>query len=271
MRKQIAYIVAFLLTVFSFPLSAQEKADGEGEKAFDPKETIFEHLLDGYGWELPFSHEHKIPLPVIVRDYKGDWKIFGSHRLEHGQTYEGVYVAQDGPNKGKGESVDDRGNRYRPIDLSITKNVLALIIAAFICGWCVLSVAHWYRKKRFKAPKKGVGAIEFLIEFVYTGVIKSTLGDKAPRFAPYLLTVFFFILLMNLLGLIVIFPGGVVVEVPVTYHALDRGVRNIYQTGGFDGAFVCQHDGRAYDYIVAYIAHFHFWSNERQLGRGPHR
>ena len=66
MRKQIAYIVAFLLTVFSFPLSAQEKADGEGEKAFDPKETIFEHLLDGYGWELPFSHEHKIPLPVIV-------------------------------------------------------------------------------------------------------------------------------------------------------------------------------------------------------------
>ena len=208
MRKQIAYIVAFLLTVFSFPLSAQEKADGEGEKAFDPKETIFEHLLDGYGWELPFSHEHKIPLPVIVRDYKGDWKIFGSHRLEHGQTYEGFYVAQDGPNKGKVESVDDRGNRYRPLDLSITKNVLALIIAAFICGWCVLSVAHWYRKKRFKAPKKGVGAIEFLIEFVYTGVIKSTLGDKAPRFAPYLLTVFFFILLMNLLGLIVIFPGG---------------------------------------------------------------
>ncbi len=34
------------------------------------------------------------------------------------------------------------------------------------------------------------------------------MGDKAPRFAPYLLTVFFFILLMNLLGLIVIFPGG---------------------------------------------------------------
>lgn len=52
----------------------------------------------------------------------------------------------------------------------------------------------------------------------------------------------------------------VVVEVPVTYHALDRGVRDIYQTGGFDGAFVCQYDGRAYDYIVAYIAHFHFWS-----------
>ena len=108
----------------------------------------------------------------------------------------------------KVESVDAQGNRYRPLDLSITKNVLALFIAAFVCAWCVLSVARWYKRKRYKAPRKGVGAIEFLIEFIYTGVIKSTLGDKAPRFAPYLLTAFFFILLMNLLGLIVIFPGG---------------------------------------------------------------
>ncbi len=208
MRKQIAYIVAFLLMAFSFNLSAQETSGTEEEKAFNPKETIFKHLLDEYSWELPFSHEHKISLPVIVRDYKGDWKVFWSSRLEHGQQYEGFYIAQDGPNKGKVESVDDQGNRYRPLDLSITKNVLALIIAALLCLWCVLSVARWYKKKHYKAPRKGVGAIEFLIEFIYTGVIKSTLGDKAPRFAPYLLTIFFFILLMNLLGLIVIFPGG---------------------------------------------------------------
>lgn len=157
MRKQIAYIVAFLLTVFSFPLSAQRKADGEGERPLTRKRQFLSTCSMAMVGNILSLHEHKIPLPVIVRDYKGDWKIFGSHRLEHGQTYEGFYVAQDGPNKGKVESVDDRGNRYRPLDLSITKNVLALIIAAFICGWCVLSVAHWYRKKRFKAPKKGVG------------------------------------------------------------------------------------------------------------------
>ena len=189
MRKQIAYIVTFLLMAFSFNVSAQEKSDAEGEKAFNPKEAIFEHLLDGYGWELPFSHEHRIPLPVIVRDYKGDWQVFLSSRLGHGQQYKGFYIAQEGPNKGKVESVDDQGNRYRPLDLSITKNVLALFIAAFVCAWCVLSVARWYKRKRYKAPRKGVGAIEF-------------------RFAPYLLTAFVFILLMNLLGLIVIFPGG---------------------------------------------------------------
>ena len=63
-------------------------------------------------------------------------------------------------------------------------------------------------KKEYKAPRKFTGAIEALIEFIYQGVVKPTLGDRAPRFAPYLMTVFFFILVMNLLGLVVIFPGG---------------------------------------------------------------
>ena len=44
--------------------------------------------------------------------------------------------------------------------------------------------------------------------FIYDSVIKSTLKDRASKFAPYLLTVFFFIFLMNLMGLMVIFPGG---------------------------------------------------------------
>ena len=65
-----------------------------------------------------------------------------------------------------------------------------------------------FKKDGYKASRKGVGAVEFVIEYIYNGVIKSTLGDKAPKFAPYLLTIFFFILVMNLLGLIVIFPGG---------------------------------------------------------------
>ena len=53
-----------------------------------------------------------------------------------------------------------------------------------------------------------MGFVELVIDYIYKGVIQATLGDKAPKFAPYLLTAFFFILVMNLLGLIVIFPGG---------------------------------------------------------------
>ncbi len=71
-----------------------------------------------------------------------------------------------------------------------------------------MSVARWHRRMGHKAPRKFVGALESLITFIYDGVIKPTLGAKALKFAPYLLTVFFFILYMNLLGLIVVFPGG---------------------------------------------------------------
>ncbi|MDE5840146.1 MAG: F0F1 ATP synthase subunit A [Muribaculaceae bacterium] len=72
----------------------------------------------------------------------------------------------------------------------------------------VMGLVRFYTRKGFKAPRKGMGFLELCVDFIYTGVIKSTLGDKAPKFAPYLLTAFFFILVMNLLGLIVIFPGG---------------------------------------------------------------
>ena len=97
---------------------------------------------------------------------------------------------------------------YRCFDLSITKNVLALFIAAILVAWMVLGLVGYYRRKGLKAPRKGMGFFELCVDFIYTGVIKSTLGAKAPKFAPYLLTAFFFILTMNLLGLIVIFPGG---------------------------------------------------------------
>lgn len=186
------------------------------EHKVNPKEIIFEHLGDGYGWEVPFSHEIRIPLPVIVRSYDGKWHCFSSSRIQHGEEYEGFKLGgKDSKwhNKLVGERpevVDGKTQmvEYRPLDLSITKNVLALFISAIIVILMVLSVARWYSRGTYKTPRKFRGAVEALIMFIYDGVIKPTLGAKAPKFAPYLLTVFFFILVMNLLGLIVIFPGG---------------------------------------------------------------
>lgn len=197
-------------------MSASGHDDSTQEKKINPKEIIFEHLGDGYGWEVPFSHDLRIPLPVIVRDYEGKWHCFSSRRIQHGEEYDGFKLGgKDSKwhNKIVGErpvNVDGKTvmEEYRPWDLSITKNVLALFISVIIVMWMILKVASWYRKAGYKAPRKFTGAIEALIEFVYRGVVKPTLGEKAPRFAPYLLTVFFFILVMNLLGLIVIFPGG---------------------------------------------------------------
>ena len=81
---------------------------------------------------------------------------------------------------------------YKPWDFSFTKNVLALFITAILVTLMMMSVVRWYKRNNLKAPRKGSGFLELIVEFVYNGVIKSTLGKKAPKFAPYLLTVFLF-------------------------------------------------------------------------------
>ncbi len=189
-------------------LKATEKA-AEEEKP-NLKEVIFEHLGDGYGWEVPFNHHKRIPLPVIVWGKDG-LHVFSSSRVTHGQTYADgnatFRIATEGDCKGKIVEIVD-GKEYKPWDVSITKNVCAIFIAMIIVLVCCLMLARWHRRNPFKAPRKGLGAFESLVEFIYVGVIKSTLKENAPRFAPYLLTVFMFIFFMNLLGLIVVFPGG---------------------------------------------------------------
>lgn len=184
----------------------------EKDSSIDAQGIIFDHLGDRYGWEVPFNHHKSIPLPVIVWASDG-LHVFSSSRIDHGKVYrdgdvEFKVAGADSPYKGKVVEIAD-GKEIKPkIDISITKNVCGVFISVLLVIWCILSVARWHRTQGMKGPRKMTGAIEFVILFIYDGVIKPTLKDKASRFAPYLLTVFFFILVMNLLGLIVIFPGG---------------------------------------------------------------
>ena len=94
------------------------------------------------------------------------------------------------------------------IDLSITKNVASLLVSAFLLLWIFLSVAKSYKNRVGKAPKGLQSFIEPLIIFVRDDVAKTSIGPKYEKFMPYLLTVFFFIFINNLMGLIPIFPGG---------------------------------------------------------------
>lgn len=182
-------------------------AQKSGKSSFDFKTTIFEHLEDRYGWEVPFSSTKQIPLPVILFSKNSGWQIFSSARITNGKIYNNFYIAKSGDYKNKiVESVN--GGELRPIDISITKNVAALIISALIVFLLIFKVKSWYLNHGMKAPRKFTASIEFLVEFIYGGVIKPTLGEKANRFAPYLLSLFFFIFVMNMMGQIVIFPGG---------------------------------------------------------------
>ena len=227
MKRTINYILAFVLCLTAAVSAygadkALSDAEVEGqeaveateheEKALDPKETIFEHLGDRYGWEVPFNHHVSIPLPVIVKGTDG-WHVFSSARLEHGASYvDGdctfKLAPKDSPYKGKVVEIVN-GQEIKPsFDISITKNVAALFISIILTAGIMLWLANYHKRHPYKAPRKGLGFVELMVTFIWDSVVKSTLKDKAYKFAPYLMTVFFFIFFMNLGGLIVVFPGG---------------------------------------------------------------
>ena len=212
MKKVITAVVAFIvvaLMAFGYMTAMQHRAhEGDKTEKLDPKEIIFEHLGDAYGWEVPFSHTMRIPLPIIVFDEQNSIHCFLSSKISGGETYDGFYIAKEGDHKGKVVGKNANGEEYRPLDFSITKNAAGIIIAAVLVILMVFSIRNWYKKHDKKAPRKFTAALEFVVEFVYQDTIRPIMGKEAPKYGPYLLTCFFFILTMNLLGLIVIFPGG---------------------------------------------------------------
>lgn len=221
----LKYLLALLAVAFMATACGSDNAGKEQEQEkeeLDVKELIFHHLGDGYGWEVPFMHEYRIPLPVIVRAKDGSWHMFSSDKLtdfvvleetsgkvvkellpvpytveKNGKTYTFV-LSQGGNHPGKvveifpleageinsareaiskeanekkipvvnGEPTDIvygsdyfylpsnkwdgvKGGYYRDykcFDFSITKNVLALIIASVIVALMLLSLARFYNK-----------------------------------------------------------------------------------------------------------------------------
>lgn len=196
---------------YASAVPADSTAESGGKSKINPKEIIFEHLGDGYGWEVPFNHHKRMALPVIVYGSDG-FHVFSSSRIDHGQIYKDgdatfKIAGNDSDYKGKVVEIVN-GKEVKPIDISITKNVCALFISILLVAGLMLWLARYHKHHPYKAPRKGLGAVEALLVFIYDDVVKATLGRDAPRFAPYLLTVFFFIFGMNLLGLMVVFPGG---------------------------------------------------------------
>ena len=97
----------------------------------------------------------------------------------------------------------------RPVDLSLTKNVCGLFLSCGILLFVVLRTAHWYKRHPNQVPSGFTGLMEMIISYIQDGVIKESIGKEEYRpFSSYLLTVFFFILINNLIGIIPVFPGG---------------------------------------------------------------
>ena len=184
-----------------------------GRDEIDVGEILFGHIGDSYGWHITdWKGSHvTIPLPCIVRCSTG-WHFFMSSRIEHGHEYEGLFLAEEGRYEDKIVERGPDGELTRPFDISITKNVASLIFTAVLLILIVLSTAGWYR--RHDASEEGApggfsGLMELVIMMVNDEIIRPSIGEKEyRRYAPYLLTAFFFIFLSNLLGIVPFFPGG---------------------------------------------------------------
>ena len=207
--KWLKVILLVALTAFAAPLYAAQAQEGE----VDVAEMLFGHIGDSYGWHITdWNGSHvTIPLPCIVHSSTG-WHVFMSSKVEHGHEYEGLFLAEEGRYEGKIVEQMADGTIARPFDISITKNVASLMITALLLIALVLGTAKWYRKHDAAeegAPKGFAGLMEMMIMMVNDDLIKPSIGEHCyKKYAPYLLTVFFFIFLSNLLGIVPFFPGG---------------------------------------------------------------
>ena len=206
--KWMKYILVSCMVGLIFSVSASAHSDNE----VDVGHMLFGHIGDSYGWHITdWNGQHiSIPLPCIVKAKDG-WRVFMSSKVEHGHEYKGLFIAEEGRYEGKIVERNDEGTLTRPFDISITKNVCSLMITALILVLIVLGAARWYRKNDASegAPDGFTGLVEMMVMMVNDDLIKPSIGEKEYRkYAPYLLTAFFFIFISNLLGIVPFFPGG---------------------------------------------------------------
>ncbi len=231
MNKAVKYFgLTLLLALYSFAASASDNSEEkETEKEFNVSEMIMHHVKDAHEWHL-WGPEHggtSLYLPVILKTEEGI-KVFSSSYLYHGDLVhdgENHYYKGTGPAEGLGMfhekiyELDDKGQLHfhdghvqghvKPMDFSITKNVTSLFIGSFIVFIMMFTCARYYKKNGAVAPRGLAKFIEPLILFVQDEIAKTNINEKKyKKFVPFLLTIFFFIWINNLLGLIPIFPGS---------------------------------------------------------------
>jgi F-type H+-transporting ATPase subunit a len=182
-----------------------------GENKFNPGKFIFEHIGDSYSWHI-FTYKDvdiAIPLPIIVYSKTTGLHIFMSSKFEHGHAaYNGFEIAKEAPYEGKVVERLADGKAVRPFDISITKDVFAIFISLSIMLFVFLNIAGSYKKREGMAPNGMQSFFEPIIVFIRDDIAKPSIGDKYEKYMPFLLSIFFFVWINNMMGLIPIFPGG---------------------------------------------------------------
>ncbi len=196
------------------------------EEKLDISAVAFEHILDSHSWHFWGEHEHAVTmaLPVILKSNNGIVCFMSSefkHDVEgkvvvekNGERFvnfeEKIYYASASPNE-EGMYLDvtktDKGelkvSNPSVLDFSITKNVTQMLLSAVVLFLLFTSIAKAYKTKGVtSAPRGKQSFFEPLIVFVRDDIAKGNIGRGSDKYVPYLLTVFFLILINNVFGLI---------------------------------------------------------------------
>lgn len=211
--KKFRTLLIIVTLICMLPLNSFGTSKTSDEKV-DVQEIVMGHTGDSHEWHITTINKRhiSIPLPIIIMSNDGTWHCFSSSHITHeGARYKGFYIPSEGENQGKVcEEISGEESKVK-LDLSITKNVVELWIVVVLMLLIFIGSARWYRNKRAdsEAPKGFVGFVEMFVSMINDDVIKACIGEKHyKKYAPYLLTAFFFIFISNLMGLIPIFPGG---------------------------------------------------------------
>jgi F-type H+-transporting ATPase subunit a len=229
--SKVIFVILALSVIFFMPLTAQHAKDhsttgeelhtdnSQKNEAFNAGKFVIEHVSDSHDWHIvSFGENHiSIPLPIIIYSkhpelHEGKrFHVFMSSKFHHGYAdYKGFRISKTEGKEGKIVEIDNSGNEVgRPTDISITKTVTGAFFSMIILIWLGLSVAASIKKNKGKAPRGLQNLFEPVILFIRDEIAKPAIGQKNyEKFMPTLLTLFFFILINNIMGLIPIPPFG---------------------------------------------------------------
>jgi F-type H+-transporting ATPase subunit a len=191
------FFLLFTTTVFAGEPATQK----EGE-LYNPVPSIMHHISDSHEWHLWGEGENSftISLPVILYT-DGFIDVFMSSKFKHGhakvQKGNRIYSIDS-----HSHIIEEGGKSV--LDLSITKNVASMLLSLIVLV-LLFGVSGRKAKNQKRAPQGILAIIEPLVLFVRDDIVSPNIGKKHIKYLPYLLTLFFFILINNLLGLI---PGA---------------------------------------------------------------
>lgn len=201
-------VLVFSVFLLSFSNSAFSQENHEQHKAseekFDPTTAILNHVQDAY--EFHFftvgDFHASIYLPVILYSPQKGLSVFSSKRFghDHDQEYDGYRMKDE-------KTIVPVDPNVTVYDFSLTRNVVQTLIALALFTILMIKIANKYKKGHgvVSAPSGAQSFMEPIIIFVREEVAKVNLGNRWERYMPYLLTVFFFILINALFGMI---PGA---------------------------------------------------------------